>query len=119
MCGFDFYQLCKNGCPVLSKSFSISMGKGAASAGTRQSRCPQPSITNKQIATGKAYKSINTNNPDVLNRSQRRDPGASRKDLTRARPVFKSSIWKNGPSPREIRTLKGHFEVNISNASGI
>ena len=28
-----------------------------------------------------------------------------------ARPAFKSSTWKNEPSPWEIRTFKGHFEV--------
>ena len=27
--------------------------------------------------------------------------------------VFKSSIWRNGPSPWEIWTLKGHFEVRV------
>ena len=34
------------------------------------------------------------------------------------RPVFNSSIWKNGPGPWEIRTFKGQFEVSISNGSG-
>ena len=32
---------------------------------------------------------------------------------------FQSSIWKNGPSPWEIWTSKGHFEVKISNVSGL
>ena len=36
-----------------------------------------------------------------------------------ARPVFKGSIWKNGPSPWDILTFKGHFEGKISNGSGI
>ena len=35
------------------------------------------------------------------------------------RPVFKGSIWKNGPSPWEIWILKGHFEVKISSGSRI
>ena len=35
------------------------------------------------------------------------------------RPVFKSSIWKNGPCLWEIWTSKGHSEVNISSGSGI
>ena len=35
------------------------------------------------------------------------------------RPVFDSSIWKNGPSPWEIGTFKGQVEVKISNGSGI
>ena len=30
-----------------------------------------------------------------------------------------SSIWKNGPSPWEIRTFEGHLEAHISNGSGI
>ena len=37
----------------------------------------------------------------------------------RVRPVFKSSIWETGCSPWEIRTFKGHLEVNISDGSGI
>ena len=35
------------------------------------------------------------------------------------RPVLKSSIWRSGPRPWEIWTFKGHFEVTISNGSGI
>ena len=38
--------------------------------------------------------------------------------LTRARPVFKSSIWRNGPSPWEIWTFGGHAEANTSNVCG-
>ena len=34
---------------------------------------------------------------------------------TGTRPVFKSSIWKNGPSPWESWTFEGHVEVKISN----
>ena len=37
----------------------------------------------------------------------------------RGRPVFKSSISKIGPSPWEIWTFKGQFEVKISNGSRI
>ena len=36
-----------------------------------------------------------------------------------ARPVFKSSIRRNGPRPWEIWTFRGHFEVRPSNGSGI
>ena len=32
---------------------------------------------------------------------------------------FSSSIWKNGPSPWDICTFKGHLDVNISRGSGI
>ena len=28
-------------------------------------------------------------------------------------------IWKNGPGPWEIRTFRGHVEVNVGNGSGI
>ena len=35
------------------------------------------------------------------------------------RSVFKSSIWKNGPSPWEIWAFKRHVEASISNGSGI
>ena len=38
---------------------------------------------------------------------------------TVVRPAFKGSVWKNGPSPWEILTLKGGFEVTIINDSGI
>ena len=30
------------------------------------------------------------------------------------RPLFKSAIWKNGPSPWEIGTFKGYVGVKIS-----
>ena len=33
--------------------------------------------------------------------------------------VFKSSVWRNGPSPWEMWTFEGHVEVKISNGSGI
>ena len=36
---------------------------------------------------------------------------------TDIRPGFKSSIWKNRPSPWEIWTFKWHFEVNRSDGS--
>ena len=35
------------------------------------------------------------------------------------RPVFISSIWKNGPSPWEIWASKGHAEVSTSKLSGM
>ena len=34
------------------------------------------------------------------------------------RPVFKSQILRNGPSPWEVRTFKGHLEVKLSKGSG-
>ena len=33
-------------------------------------------------------------------------------------PAFKCSTWRNGPSPWEISTFKGHDEVKLSNGSG-
>ena len=48
--------------------------------------------------------------------------GAKEHESCRAkivRPVFKSSIWKNGLSPWDIRAFKGHLEVTISEGSGI
>ena len=36
-----------------------------------------------------------------------------------ARPVFKSSVCKDGPRPWETLTSKGHFEVKVSTGSGI
>ena len=40
-------------------------------------------------------------------------------DAAPARSVFKGSIWKHGPSPWEIWTFKGHFDLSRGNGSGI
>ena len=50
------------------------------------------------------------------NRSWTRPRQAQRATI---RPVFKSSIWKNGPIPWEVWTFRYQFEVQISNGSGI
>ena len=38
---------------------------------------------------------------------------------TAARPIFESSIRKDGPSLWEARAFTGHFEVKLSHGSGI
>ena len=46
-------------------------------------------------------------------------PPGGRASVTDLRLVFKGSIWKKEPGPWEISTFKGHFEVKISDGSGI
>ena len=45
-------------------------------------------------------------------------PSKSALRILGARPLSKSLIWRNGPGPLEVGTLKGHADVKVSDATG-